>query len=138
MAPAKRVKRCYISTSKFTTINAFFVNVNKSSIPAIVPEQSESASFVTLVEIHNVDVPAACNRNATVLSPTAGTLQWPSVIAVDFEIKSDSGSDSYTQRACRLFSRGGQKILLSDFNQKSLHISKCLLSMNNNDIIVYN
>ena len=33
--------------------------MNKSSVPAIIPEQSESASFVTLVEIHNVDVPAA-------------------------------------------------------------------------------
>ena len=45
--------------SKFTTVDTFFVNVNKSSVPAIVPEQSESASFVTLVEIHNVGVPAA-------------------------------------------------------------------------------
>ena len=53
MAPTMRVKRCNMSTSKFTTIDAFFVNVNK-----IVHEQSESASFVTLVEIHNVDVPA--------------------------------------------------------------------------------
>ena len=96
MAPAKRSKRCDMSTSKFTTIDAFFVNLNKSSVPGIVPEQSESASFATLVEIHNVDVPAACNRDATVLSPNAGTLQWPSVIAVDFEIKSDSGSDSHT------------------------------------------
>ena len=52
----------------------------------IVPEQSESASFVTLVEIHNVDVPAASNRDATVLSPTTGTLQWPSAIKVNFEI----------------------------------------------------
>ena len=60
----------------------------------IVPEQSESASFVTLVEIHNVDVPAASNRKATVLSPTAGTPQWSSAIVVDFE--SDSGSDSHT------------------------------------------
>ena len=51
MAHAKR--------SKFTTIDAFFVIMNKSCIPAIVPEQSESASFVMLVEIHNVDVPAA-------------------------------------------------------------------------------
>ena len=63
-----------MSTSKFTTIDAFFVNVNKSSVPAIVPEESESASFVTLVEIHNVDVPVASNRDTTVLSPTAGTL----------------------------------------------------------------
>ena len=74
MAPAKRVKRCDMSTSKFTKIYAFFINVNKISIPAIVPEQSESASFVTLVEIYNVDVLAASNRDATVLSPTAGTL----------------------------------------------------------------
>ena len=29
------------------------------------------------------------------LSPTAGTLQWPSVIAVDFGIESDSDSDSH-------------------------------------------
>ena len=50
-----------MSTSKFTTVDAFFVNVNKSSVPTIVPEQSESASSVTLVEIHNVDVPAASN-----------------------------------------------------------------------------
>ena len=81
------------------TPDAFFVNVNKSSVPMIVPEQSESASFVTLVEIHNVDVPVASNRDATVLSalsPTAGTPQWPRVIAVDFEIESDSGSDSHT------------------------------------------
>ena len=53
------------------------VNVNKSSFPEIVHKQSESASFVTLVEIHNVDVPVASSRDATVLSPTAGTLQWP-------------------------------------------------------------
>ena len=33
-----------------------FVNVNKSSVSTIVPEQSVSASLVTLVEIHNVDV----------------------------------------------------------------------------------
>ena len=38
-----------------------FVNVNKSSVPAIVPEQSESASFVTFVVIHNVDMPATIN-----------------------------------------------------------------------------
>ena len=61
MAPAKRVKRCDMSTLKFTTIDAFIVNVNKSSVPAIVPEQSESTSFVTLVEIHNVDVPVTSN-----------------------------------------------------------------------------
>ena len=72
-----------MSTSKFTTINAFFVNMNKSSIPAIVPEQSESASFATLVEIHNVDVHASSDRYANVLLSTAGTLQWPSAIAVD-------------------------------------------------------
>ena len=70
--------------------------MNKSSIPAIVPEQSESASFVTLVEIHNVDVTAASNRDANVLSPTAGTLQWSSLIPLDFEIEFDSGSDSHT------------------------------------------
>ena len=69
------MKRCTMSTSKFTTINAFFVNVNKSSVPVIVPEQSKPASFVTLVEIHNVDVPVTSNRDATVLLPTAGTLQ---------------------------------------------------------------
>ena len=68
--------------------------MNKSSIPAIVPEQSESTSFVALVEIHIVGVPVASNRDATVLSPTAGILQWSSVIAV--EIESDSGSDSHT------------------------------------------
>ena len=43
--------------------------------------------LVTLVEIHNVDVLATSNRDATVLSPTAGTLKWPSMIAVDFEIE---------------------------------------------------
>ena len=85
-----------MSTSEFTTVDAFFVNVNKGSVPTIVPEQSESASFVMLVEIHNVDVPAASNRDATLLSPTAGTPQWLSAIAVDFEIESDSGSDSLT------------------------------------------
>ena len=63
-----------MSTSKFTTIDAFFVNVNKSSVPTIIHEQSESASFVTLVEIHNVDVPAASNPDTTVLSPTVGTI----------------------------------------------------------------
>ena len=94
MAPAKRVKRC--DKSKFTTIDAFFVHVNKSSAPVIVPEQSGSASFVMLVEIHNVDLLAASNQGATVLSPTAGTLQWPSAIAVDFETESDSDSDSHT------------------------------------------
>ena len=64
-----------MSTSKFMTIDAFFVNVNKTSFPANVHEQSESASFVPLVDIHNVDVPAATisTRDATVLSPTAGT-----------------------------------------------------------------
>ena len=72
MAPAKRVKRCDMSTSKFTIIDAFFINVNKSSFPETVLEQSKSASFATLVEIHNVDVPAASKRDATVLSPTAG------------------------------------------------------------------
>ena len=85
-----------MSMSKFTTIDALFVNLNKNSVPAIVPDQSESGSFVTLVEIHNVDVPAASNRIATVLSPTTGTLQWPNEIAVDLEIESDSGSESYT------------------------------------------
>ena len=70
--------------------------MNKSSFPEIVHEQSESASFVTLVEIHNVDVPAASSRVATVLSPTAVTLQWPSAIAVNFENESDSRSDSHT------------------------------------------
>ena len=69
----------------------FCVNVNKTSFPAIVPEQPESASFVMLVEIHNVDVPAASNRDATVLLDTALTLQWPSAIAVDFEIEFDFG-----------------------------------------------
>ena len=79
-----------MSTSKFTTIDAFFVNVNNSSFPEIVHEQSESASFVMLVEIHNVDVPAASSRYATVLSPTTGTLQWLSAIAVNFDSCSDS------------------------------------------------
>ena len=79
-----------MSMSKFTTIDAFFVNVNKSSVPAIVPEQSESASFVTLVEIRNVDMHATSNQDATVLFPTIGTPQWPSTIMVDFEIESDS------------------------------------------------
>ena len=50
-----------MSTSEFTTVDAFFVNFNKSSVPTIFPDQSESASFVTLVEIHNVDVPATSN-----------------------------------------------------------------------------
>ena len=36
------------------------------------------------------------------------------------------------------FQRGTNNIMLSHFDQKSLHLSKCLLSMNNNDIIVYN
>ena len=54
------------------TTDAFLVNVNKSNVPSIVPEQSESAYFVTLVEIHNVDVAAASNRYAAVF------LQWPS------------------------------------------------------------
>ena len=76
--------------------HCLFVNLNKSSVPAIVPEQSESASFVMLVEIHNVDVLAASNRVATVLSPTIGTVQWPNAIVVDFKIESESGSDSHT------------------------------------------
>ena len=79
--------------SMFTTINAFFVSVNKSSVPAIVSEQFESASFVTLVELHNVDVPAVSNRDATV-AHLWNSLQWSN--AQDFEIKSNSGSDSYT------------------------------------------
>ena len=49
-----------ISMSKFTIIDAFFVNRNKSSVPAIVPEQSKAAvpstSFVMVAEIHNVDL----------------------------------------------------------------------------------
>ena len=85
-----------LSTSRFTTIDAFFVNMNKSHFPENVHEQSESASVVTLVEIHNVDVPAASSGDATVLSPTAGTLQWPSEIVVNFEIESESRSDSHT------------------------------------------
>ena len=59
MVPAKRecVERCDVS--KFTTIDAFLVNVNKSSVPAIFPEQSEAAApfstpFVTVAEIHKV------------------------------------------------------------------------------------
>ena len=85
-----------MSVAKFMTIDAFFIIMNKSCVPAIVPEQSESALFVTLVEVHNVLV--ASNRDATVLSPTAATLQcqWPSAIAVDFEIESDLGSKSHT------------------------------------------
>ena len=70
--------------------------MNKSSVPAIFLEQSESASFVTLVEIHNVEVAAASNRDATVFLPTAGTLQRPSMVAVNFEIESDSCSNSHT------------------------------------------
>ena len=85
-----------MSTSEFTTIDAFFVNVNKTSFTEIVHKQSESASFVTLEEIHNVNVPVASSRDATVLLPTAGTLQWPSAIAVNFEIESDSCFDSLT------------------------------------------
>ena len=49
-----------------------------------------STSFVTVVEMHNVDVPVASNRDATVLSPTVDTLQWPSAIVVNFEIQFDS------------------------------------------------
>ena len=89
-------KMRYANVRVFTTINAFFVNVNKSSFPKIIHKQSESASFVTLVEIHNVDVPVTSSQDATVLSPTAGTLQWPSAIAVNFKIESDSCSDSLT------------------------------------------
>ena len=59
-------------------IHSFFVNMNKSSIPATVPEKSEavvpSTSFATVAEIHNVDVSGPGIRYATVLSPTAGTL----------------------------------------------------------------
>ena len=84
-----------MSTSKFTATDAFFVNVNKSSVLAIVPEQSESASFVML-EIHNVDVPVASSRDATVLSPITGTLQLTSAIVVDFEIEYELGPDSHT------------------------------------------
>ena len=36
------------------------------------------------------------SRGAAVLSPTTGTLQWPSAIAVNFEIESDSCPDSLT------------------------------------------
>ena len=41
-------------------------------------------------------------------------------------------------KMCQAFLQRVAKILLSDFDQKSLNIPKCLLSMNNNDIIVYN
>ena len=68
--------------SKLTTIDVFFAN--KSSIPMTVPEQSgtvvPSTSFVTVAEIHNVNVPGTSNRDATVLSPTAGTCSGPCVI----------------------------------------------------------
>ena len=59
------MKRCDMSTSKFTTIDAFFVNVNKGSVPAIVQSEKamHSTSFVTVAEMHNVDVPAASNRD---------------------------------------------------------------------------
>ena len=96
LSTAKQVKICDMSTSEFTTINAFFVNVNESSFPETVHKQSESASFVKLVEIHNVDVPVASSRYATVLSPTAGTRQWSSAIAINFETEFDSCSDSLT------------------------------------------
>ena len=43
-----------------------------------------------------------------------------------------STTNLYTSRA------GGGNILLSDFDQKSLQLATCLLSINNNDIIVYN
>ena len=59
MAPASEKMR-YINV-KVHDNRCLFRKVNKSSVPAIVPEQSESASFVTLVEIHNVDVPAAAD-----------------------------------------------------------------------------
>ena len=105
ITPAKQVKRCDMSTSEFTTIDAFFVNVNESSFPETVHKQSESASIVTLVEIHNVDVPAASSRDATVLSPTAGTRQWPSEIAINFETEFDSCSNSLTYPTCRHYYR---------------------------------
>ena len=51
----------------------FFANINKNSVPADVREQSEayapSTSFVTVADIHSVDVPGPSNRNAIVLSP---------------------------------------------------------------------
>ena len=56
----------------------------------IVPEQSESASFATLVEIHNVDVRAASNHVATVLSPTTGTLQWHSLTSAKIKWANNS------------------------------------------------
>ena len=46
-----------------------------------------------------------CLPLPTVLSPTAGTLQWPSAIVVNFEIESDSCSDSHTLPACRTYHR---------------------------------
>ena len=67
-----------MSMSKFMTINAFFVKVNKSSVLAIVPEQFKAevpyTSFVTVAEIYNVDVPGPSNQDAIVLLATAGTL----------------------------------------------------------------
>ena len=64
------MKICDMSTSRFTTITAFIVNMNKSSVPVTILEQSETAMPSTSF----VDVLGLGNRDATVLSPTAGTL----------------------------------------------------------------
>ena len=106
--------------SKFTTIDAFIVNVDKSSFPEIVHEQSESASFVTLVEIHNVDVPAGSSRDATVLSPTAGTLQWPSSIMVKFEIESLIRAPIHTHNR-RVRPTISSNLLIPQLKQKANH-----------------
>ena len=44
---------------------------------------------------------------------------------------------NHQKRESAVFFPEGPQIL-PDFDQKSLHFPKCLLSMNNNDIIVYN
>ena len=93
---ANRVKICDNVNIKVHDSRCLFVNVNKCSVPTIVPEQLESASIVTLVEINSVDVPATSNQNTTVLAPTTGTSQGPNVIVVDLKIASDSGSNSHT------------------------------------------
>ena len=92
MAPAKqeRVKRCDISTSTFTTIDAFFLKCEhehrsgecsrQRCLPHPLLRLMRSTMLTCLAIITNL-------IDATVLSPIANSSQWPSVIAADFDVK---------------------------------------------------
>ena len=54
------------------------------------------------------------------------------ILEIDIAITRYSNA-SETIHCIEIFFQRGQQILLTDFDQKSLHLPKCLLSINNND-----